>query len=193
MMGMLFIISAPSGAGKSSIVDMVTKLTEYPLRRVVTYTTRKPRHNEQDGVDYHFISSIDFQERIEKNFFLEYSTAYHDYYGSPHNILDNMRKGESYIMITDRKGAAAIKERVGTNAIFIWITVPIDELKVRLVRRGFDSQQSIDRRCARALIEIEEEKRDSFFEYHVENRVFNTAVSTLLHIIKSHLIGLNKS
>src|SRR3990167_6495680 len=103
MIGKIFIISAPSGAGKSTLVaaTLANLEKEWPIERVVTYTSKNPRNNEVPGQDYHFIKVDEFERRIKQGFFLEWSNAYGTYYGSPRSIVNQVANGYSYIGIID--------------------------------------------------------------------------------------------
>src|SRR5437879_4794715 len=107
MIGKLFVISASSGAGKTTLVTaIITHMGGHVnLERVVTYTTRTPAPGDVPGVDYHFVTPAQFQEKIAAGFFMEWSTAYGHYYGSPRSVLDEVAAGNSRILILDRAGA----------------------------------------------------------------------------------------
>src|SRR5581483_10666268 len=110
--GVLFIVSAPSGAGKTTLVNAAlgSLKSSHAIERVITYTSRMPREGEIPGVDYHFISELEFQSRIKDGFFLEWSGAYGTYYGTPRGLLEDLEKGHHRILIPDRNGAQKILE-----------------------------------------------------------------------------------
>ena len=120
--GKLFVISAPSGAGKTTVVHefLLRFKNKYKLKRVVTYTTRPPRVGEEQGVDYHFVSADIFKEMISNHRFLEWSTWYDYYYGSPSSIIHEIEEGHSFILVVDRHGAQEIC-RSYSEAVLIWI------------------------------------------------------------------------
>lgn len=189
MCGRLFVISAPSGAGKSSLVNAVLpKLQEnYSISRVVTYTSRSPRAGEINGHDYHFITEQHFAELIENDFFIEWNHYAGHYYGSSKDIYEGMEKGHSYIMIIDKTGASALKSKVA-HALYTWITVPsISILEQRLVARGTEDQEKIKQRLLIAEQEMHEQKNDSFFNTVIINDSFDIAVEHLVSFIKRHL------
>lgn len=181
MAGKLFIISAPSGAGKTTLVTATLERlqSKWPLERVVTYTSKQPRHNERDGIDYHFISPQDFQERIDHGFFLEWSSAYQTYYGSPRSIITERAKGRSFIMIIDRVGAERVKQLVH-DALLIWIAPPsFKELQRRLENRATETKDQIARRLERARVEIALENQNPLYDFTIINDDFHTAQQEL--------------
>ena len=104
MSGKLFIVSAPSGAGKTSLVDeILTRLRpKCPIDRCVTYTSREIRPGEQEGVDFCYVSPQEFEKRVQEGFFLEWSKEYEHYYGSPRQVENELRNGNSRILVIDR-------------------------------------------------------------------------------------------
>ncbi len=190
MNGSLFLISAPSGAGKTTIVNAVLHQmqSKYLIKKVITYTTRPIRIGEVDGVDYFFIKEEDFLDKIKNNFFLEWSTWYGCYYGFPQFILDDLKKGISYIGIVDRFGARSIKQ-LYKDAILIWIEPKsIEILKERLLHRGTDSLDEIKKRLKKAVIEIDEEKKEKLYEIHIINDEFYETVKKLINCIVVEIV-----
>jgi len=186
--GKLFVISAPSGAGKTSLVAEVLKKCgpHCSIKRAITYTTRPPREGEIDGQHYHFISIDEFKEKIDQDYFIEWSTWYDHYYGSPVSILKHIQEGLSYIMVLDRSGAKEVLQTY-PQAILIWIEPPsIEELQKRLVARG-DSQGIIQNRLRKAAVEIAQEKEEQFYKYHIINDEFKTAAQQMTSIFNKEL------
>lgn len=172
--GKLFIISAPSGAGKSTLIQAILQEIQYPIKQVITYTTRAPRPGEIPGKDYHFIDKDLFESRIKEGFFLEYSHAYNKYYGSPIDILNDIKNGDSFIVIVDYVGAKAIKA-IYSEAVGIWITPPnLEVLRGRLNARGCHSVQDLNHRLELAAKEMDLE-RDGIFSHTVINDDFEIA------------------
>jgi len=191
MKGTLFIISAPSCAGKTSLLRALhrgklgSKLTQY-----TTYTTKQPREGDRQGVDFCFISREEFEQKIAQNFFIEWSDTYTNYYGTPRSIIDDLKAGISYTIILDRVGARQVAQEI-PNAILIWIYVSdIDELAKRIHLRGQDSPEQVALRLRLAQDEIRQEKEHSFYAYHIKNDDFGTALGNLEEIITLHLGSL---
>ncbi len=187
--GKLFIISAPSGAGKTSLVNAILKTIgpHHPISRMITYTTKQPRAIEQDGYDFHFLTVSAFESRIREGFFLEWSNAYQAYYGTPRSIINDIEQGVSYILVIDRVGAQQIKRHIN-DAILIWLEVHhIDVLKERLLKRGTESEAQMEQRLKRAQQEIQLEQQEPLYEYHIINDNFNKAVENLYTIFAEKL------
>ena len=183
--GKLFIISAPSGAGKTSLVGMVLERVRphYSIDRVITYTTKAARPGEQSGHDYHFLSPGEFERRIKQGFFLEWSTAYDAYYGSPRSILADIKKGQSYLLILDRAGAQQVVANK-VDPVLIWVyTANMAVLRERLAARKTDNPEQIERRLERAKKEVDFEQRKRLYHHHILNDNFDDAVQQLEHII----------
>ncbi len=179
--GKIFVLSAPSGAGKTTMVRKVLERCgkRLALTRAITYTTRPAREGEVNGVDYHFISIDEFKEKIKKSFFIEWSTWYDYYYGSPASLLEGVHKGNSYIMILDRQGAKEVKA-VCPRAVLIWIMPPsVEVLQSRLHSRNEDSSAVIVNRLKKAAIEMEQEEEEHFYAHHIVNDNLETAVLEL--------------
>ena len=190
MSGKLFVISAPSGAGKTTLVRHILELLQgtYSISRVVTYTTKTPREGESvEGVDYHFVSQEEFERKIGESFFIEWSCAYGHYYGSPSFVKAKMAEGHSHILIIDRLGAARIKEVI-PDAILIWIyTSSLEVLKQRLEQRGGESAEQVAARLKLAVSEIEQEALRPAYNFHVLNEDFYESVAKLCEIFKKFL------
>lgn len=187
--GTLFVVSAPSGAGKTSLVTALVKEcgVQYNLERSVTYTTKQPRPGEVPGIDYHYIGTQTFQEKLQQGFFLEWSGAYGNYYGSPAYILDKLQQGISVIVIVDRAGARDIY-RQHPEAVLIWLYVHDEkELLKRLKFRGSETKSEINKRLKLARQEINEEIFNRLFQYHIQNDSFEKALSELKSIVFDHV------
>ncbi len=188
-MGKLFIISAPSGAGKTTLVNELLQrvVPRYAIERVVTYTSKQARVGERDGYDFHFVSPQNFEQRIRDGFFLEYSTAYEAYYGTPRSILHDMQQGKSYLLVIDRIGAQQILEQV-KEVVLIWLYAKNrDVFKKRLEKRAREDADQIKRRLDRALVEMAQEQENRLYHYHILNDDFETAAACLEGIVVDEL------
>lgn len=188
--GKLFIVSGSSGVGKSTLVRSLLQSDECRglLLRVITYTTRPLREYESDGVDYNFISQHEFKEKIKQNFFLEFSTWYDHYYGTPASIIKKLEKGRSFIMVVDRQGAREILKKY-PHAITIWIQAPsINVLKERLSGRGTEDRETVERRIQKAVCEQQEEDAQQLYQYHLINDVFEKTLSEMITIVRNQAL-----
>ena len=194
MTGKIFIISAPCGAGKSSLVAAaIDQLKgQWPIEQVITYTTRNPRQNERNGHDYNFIDSAEFERHIASGFFLEWSNAYTAYYGSPRSIINESKKGTSFMLIVDRVGAQKIITQI-PDAILIWIEVTLADLEKRLLKRATESRQQIKKRLAQSQIEIKLEEQKPLYHYRVINDDFKVATAQLVTIIGEQLNNMHSN
>ncbi len=180
--GNLFVVSAPSGTGKSSLVKALLELDSC-LQVSVSHTTRKPRGQEQHGREYWFTSKEDFQAMIDRGDFFEHAEVHGNHYGtSRHAIEDRIKHGEDVVLEIDWQGALQIK-KIFPNAILIFILPPsYEELLQRLNRRGEDSAEVIELRMANAKIEVEQAQ---YFDFVVINALFESALFDLKAIVHS--------
>ena len=152
----LIIITAPSGAGKTSVTKYL--LEQIPqLRFSVSATTRKPRSNEKDGVDYYFISEEDFHRKIQEEDFIEWEMVYEGkYYGTFKSELERIWNDNKVPMLDiDVKGAIHVHEQFNSNCLTLFIEPPsIEELKRRLQSRGTESLESLQTRLNKAVFEL---------------------------------------
>ncbi|MEN9451912.1 MAG: hypothetical protein RLZZ369_971 [Pseudomonadota bacterium] len=178
--GNLFVVSAPSGTGKSSLVNALLEV-ESRLQVSVSHTTRSPRGQEQHGREYWFTSKEEFQAMIDRGDFFEHAEVHGNHYGtSRHAIEARIKHGEDIVLEIDWQGALQIK-KIFPNAILIFILPPsYEELLQRLNRRGEDSQEVIDLRMKNARIEVAQAQ---FFDFVVINALFETALFDLKSIV----------
>ena len=188
----LFIVmSAPSGCGKSTLIDML--LQEYPdLQYSISCTTRKPRGDEEDGIDYHFLTTDRFRELLAEGAFLEHAEVHGNYYGTLRQpIVDVLNEGNSMILDIDVVGAAKVRHQVmhhlppedplRAGYIDIFINPPsMEELRARLVGRGTDTPDVIERRLANAEGEM---ARAPEYMYQVTNDELAVAYKRLCDLI----------
>lgn len=178
--GNIYIVTAPSGAGKTTLVSALLH-AEPTVRLSVSYTTRKPRAGEKDGVNYHFVDKAAFLARLEKGEFLEYAEVYGNYYGtSAPWIRQQISQGHDILLEIDWQGARQVR-KVFPEAISIFILPPsLAVLESRLRGRATDSEEVIQRRLAAVRTEIEHIDE---FEYVVINDDIETAKRDLISIV----------
>ncbi len=185
--GKLFIVSGPSGVGKTTLINkLLMAFNPNILSRVVTYTSRPARKSDIAGIDYHFITSQDFERRIQEGFFIEWSGEYGHYYGSAWQSIENLDKGYSYLLILDRMGTQCVLSKIPATTIAI-LPPSLEVLQKRLLSRGSESSESIIYRLALAQKEMEAEKIESIYNYYVVNTFFDEAVNNLSKIITSEI------
>jgi guanylate kinase len=185
--GKMFIVAAPSGAGKTSLVNaMVKEMTDVQIS--VSYTTRRPREGERDGVDYHFIQENLFEQMVIDQAFLEYATVFGRHYGTGRQwVLDKLHQGIDIILEIDWQGARQLRE-LFSQVVSIFILPPsMEELAQRLIKRQQDEQDIIEERMAKAHAEMVHYNE---FDYLIINRDFSTAKEQLKHIILAERLKL---
>ena len=159
--GILFIVSAPSGAGKTTLCKQLSASIP-ELWHSVSYTTRQPRAGEEGGREYYFVDETEFQNMVARNEFLEYAHVYGNWYGTPRKaMMDKMEQGIDVLLEIDVQGALQIKKKF-EDGVYIFILPPsLDTLRLRLQGRASDSQEEIVRRLQRVKEEVW-----SFREYY---------------------------
>jgi guanylate kinase len=179
--GRLYVIAAPSGAGKTSLVKALME-REPRLRFSVSYTTREARPNEIDGRDYHFITAARFQEMVDRGEFLEHARVFDNFYGTGvHAVADALAAGGLVLLEIDWQGARQVRERL-PDARTIFILPPATQaLEQRLNARSTDSDAVIQRRLQDARRDI---SHFSEFDYVVINDRFDQAVEDLHAIVR---------
>lgn len=186
MNGKLVIFSAPSGAGKTTIVRNVLK-SELPLEFSVSATSRKKRENETDGIDYYFLTPDSFRERVLNGEFIEWEEVYTDHlYGTLRSEIERIwQSGKSVIFDVDVAGALNLKKMYGNRAIAIFVMPPsAGELERRLKGRGTESDEKISLRMAKAEEEI---ARAGEFDCIVVNKDLEEATSQAISLVTDFL------
>ncbi len=180
--GNLFVVAAPSGAGKSSLVKALLEL-DSRVQLSISHTTRAPRGQEKNGREYHFVSAQEFDRMIEADAFVEWAQVHSQRYGtSKVAIEDKMATGTDVVLEIDFQGAIQIKNTF-SNAVCIFILPPSwEELRSRLERRGEDSPDIIDMRMKNAAIEVAQVGK---FDFVIINELFDTALFDLKAIVHS--------
>ncbi|WP_448378108.1 guanylate kinase [Fervidobacterium sp.] len=178
--GILFVISGPSGVGKTSIIRSVLERVERVVFSV-SCTTRKRRPGEIHGVDYFFVSHEEFERMIKENKFIEWAKVHDNYYGTPAEMVyDNLRKGLDVILDIDVQGALTVKKNF-SGAKFIFIAPPSYEvLRERLKKRGTETEEKIQKRLETAKREL---KFIPEFEYLIINEDLEESIRNLMSII----------
>ena len=187
-MAKLLIFSAPSGAGKSTIVQWLIKHKELKLAFSISCTSRPPRGTEQHGVEYFFLTPEEFRKHIQNNDFLEYEEVYKNrFYGTLKSQVDNqLTAGQNIIFDVDVKGGCNIKQHYQNQALSIFIMPPsIKELRKRLEGRGTDTQEVIEDRLAKAEYEMTFAPK---FDHIIVNDNLETAKAETLKIVQQFLL-----
>jgi len=179
--GCLFVVTAPSGAGKTSLIDAVMR-DDPSLKISVSYTTRSPRPGEKEGIDYHFVDEPTFRAMRERGEFLESAEVHGNHYGTAKRvILEAVARGEDLILEIDWQGAQQVR-RLYPDCVGIFILPPsIEELERRIRSRGQDAEAVIRRRVANAREEL---SHAGEFKYAIINKDFETARRELVSIIE---------
>ncbi|GLQ33007.1 guanylate kinase [Litoribrevibacter albus] len=187
--GSLFIISAPSGAGKTSLVAKLVA-SQPEIEVSVSHTTRPMRPGEENGVHYHFVSKAEFEAEINNSNFLEFAEVFGNYYGTSQKVVEQkLAQGIDVILEIDWQGAEQVR-RLVPEAISIFIVPPsIDELRSRLTNRGQDADDVIARRLSEAQTEMSHYLE---FDYLVVNDDFETALSQLQAIFTANRLTIDK-
>jgi len=187
--GALYILSAPSGAGKTSLVQALTKKDPQIVVSVST-TTRAPRPGEVDGVNYHFVDLETFEQQVAEGAFLEYAKVFDNYYGTSIQTVEaQLAYGKDVILEIDWQGAQQVKAKI-PKATTIFILPPsLEELSRRLVGRGTDAPEVIEKRMQQAVAEMSHYPE---FEYLVINDEFDYALEQLHTIFKANRLHTHR-
>ncbi|QIM63401.1 guanylate kinase [Pasteurellaceae bacterium Orientalotternb1] len=181
-LGNLYIISAPSGAGKSSLINaLLADLPRSQVQLSISHTTRNPRPAEEDGVHYYFTQHDEFKRLIEQGHFLEWAEVFGNYYGTSLPMIErSLEQGVDVFLDIDWQGARQIREKV-PNVKTVFILPPSKaELEQRLIGRGQDSAETIAKRMAEAVSEMSHYHE---FDYVIVNDDFQTALNELKSIL----------
>ena len=150
MKGRVFVLSGPSGSGKSTLISNVRKRVDN-LGYSISHTTRSPRLNEKEGVDYFFVDTAAFEEMIDKDMFLEWARVYDDYYGTSRgSVEEKLNAGLDIILDIDNQGAKNIKEKISDCRLIYILPPSIEILEKRLQKRATDDPAVIEKRIKQA-------------------------------------------
>lgn len=185
--GTLYVISAPSGAGKTSLVAGMLR-NDDKLGVSVSHTTRAMREGEQDGVNYHFVTRAEFEAMISQGDFLEHADVFGNYYGTSQVwVRETLARGQDVILEIDWQGASQVR-RLIPECVSIFIVPPSPEvLRERLVGRGTDAPGVVERRLAEAT---EECRHAVEFDFLVVNDDFDIALTDLLAIVRAQRLRM---
>jgi guanylate kinase len=180
--GNLFVVAAPSGAGKSSLVKALMEL-DAQVQPSISHTTRAPRGQEKHGREYYFVSDAEFDSLITDQAFFEWAHVHGNRYGTSRMAIESrLSRGEDVILEIDFQGAYQIK-KIFTGAVLIFILPPsLEELRTRIERRGEDPSESIELRMQNAREEIAEAKN---FDFVIINEIFERALFDLKAIVSA--------
>lgn len=181
--GSLLIVSGPSGAGKSSLIKAAKdEIGDFYFS--ISTTTRPPRENEKDGIDYYFVDKESFEEGICAGEFLEYAQVHGNYYGtSLKPVKKALKEGKLVIFDIDVQGHAIARERMGDLITSVFVTTPsLVELENRLRKRSTDSEDIIKKRIENALVEME---YITAYDFLIINDDFDKAVDSFIAVTKS--------
>lgn len=181
----MIIIAAPSGAGKSSFVERITKEISR-LRDTVTYTTRTMRAGESEGHPYHFVSKARFDDLKDQGFFVEWAKVHDNFYGTPlHQLEDAWSRDEVIIMDVDVQGADTFKRKFPDAATIFILPPSIEELRRRVIKRDQRVPNDLELRMANAELEI---KRAGDFDYQLINDDFEKSYRDFKKIVEDLLL-----
>ena len=181
--GILFVLSSPSGAGKSSIAKNILRMDKN-IRLSVSYTTRKKRKDEIKGRDYFYISIKEFKDKIKSNYFLEWAKVFDNYYGSPRNLIqDEIYNGMDVLFDIDWQGTQQLSENDGFDLVSIFILPPSKKaLETRLKTRAQDTTFEVIKRMSQATDEISHYME---YSYIIVNDDLEKASNQVLSILNA--------
>lgn len=188
--GMLIVLSGPSGAGKGTVRKAIFDQPGNDFQYSISMTTRKPRPGEVNGKDYFFVSKEEFEQKIQAGEMLEYAKYVDNYYGTPLKwINDTLDAGKDVFLEIEVNGAMQVRSK-SPNGVFIFLTPPdLMELKQRLIHRGTDSMEVINKRIKKAFSEIEMMQN---YDYAVVNDEVPNAVEKVKEIIRSERLRVRR-
>jgi len=177
----LFVISSPSGGGKTSLINKLFEDSRSAnFEKSISDTSRQKRQGDLDGKDYYFLSKKDFIDKIKKDEYVEYATVFGNFYGTSKQEIKTKYNNSNLILELDWQGAYAVKE-LFDNAKLIFLVPPsLDDLKQRLIKRNLDSSESIENRLSEAKKEI---SKSEIYDYLVLNDDFDKAFEDLTQIL----------
>ncbi len=187
--GRLIVFSAPSGCGKGTMLEEIFKDKSFAIS--VSATTRAPREGEKDGVNYHFLTREDFEQRIADGKFIEHAEYCQNLYGTLSSEVDGrLEQGLNVILEIEPQGAMKIREK-RPDAVFIFVVPPsINELRRRLKKRGTETDEVIEERVSKAAWEISQAEK---YDYVIVNDALEDAVSDFFAVIRGEQLKVDYS
>ncbi|MDR3190347.1 MAG: guanylate kinase [Lactobacillaceae bacterium] len=188
--GVLIVLSGPSGVGKGTVRKALFEEADIDFQYSISMTTRSPRAGEVDGEDYFFVTREEFEQNIAEGNMLEYAEYVGNYYGTPKSFIDQtLASGRDAFLEIDVQGALQVKEKMPEGA-YIFLTPPdLDALKERLVGRGTEAMDVINRRVSTAASEI---RMMANYDYAVINDEVATAVNRIKDIVKVERLRVDR-
>ncbi|USS86704.1 guanylate kinase [Fructilactobacillus cliffordii] len=188
--GMLIVLSGPSGVGKGTVRKALFEDSSVDFNYSISMTTRQPRDGEQNGVDYYFVSKTEFEDHIKNGEMLEYAKYVDNYYGTPLNYVNQqLEAGHDVFLEIEVNGALQVRANC-PDGIFIFLTPPdIKELRSRLVGRGTDALEVINKRIQTASKEIHMMQN---YDYAVVNDKIENAVNQIKDIVRSERLKVKR-
>jgi guanylate kinase len=187
--GALFVVSAPSGAGKTTLIRRVMDRMD-GLRFSVSHTTRPHRGGEREAEDYFFVSEGEFQAMIREDRFLEWARVHENFYGTSRAwVEERMQRGEDVVLDIDVQGASQVKERVPESVHVLVFPPSYEVLRTRLISRGSDRVEAVERRLLNARAELD---RFPMYDYVIINEEIGTAVNDLVSILQARRLQASR-
>ncbi|GAB5054081.1 MULTISPECIES: guanylate kinase [Pediococcus] len=188
--GMLIVLSGPSGVGKGTVRKAIFDQGGNDFQYSISMTTRKPREGEVNGVDYYFVSKEEFEHNIETGQMLEYAKYVDNYYGTPLKYVnETLDRGKDVFLEIEVNGALQVRQK-SPDGVFVFLTPPdLMELKQRIINRGTEDMETINKRMAKAVEEIRM-MRD--YDFAVVNDKVENAVESIKTIIKSERFRVDR-
>lgn len=178
--GILLVISGPTGAEKDKVIDAFLE-NHKEIYTQVTYTTRPKKLNEEEGIDFYFVSNKEFFDKVDKGHFLEWAEVYDNYYGTPkHNVLRKLKDGKDVLLQVDIKGALEIKEQYNEAVLIFILPSSIDAMKQKILNSKKDTPENLLRKFNSAYKAIQSISK---YNYGVVNDDIDKAVTQIENII----------
>ena len=177
----LFVISSPSGGGKTSLINKLFEdLRSASFEKSISDTSRQKRQGDLEGKDYYFLSEKDFKEKIKREEYVEYATIFGNFYGTSKEEIKTKHNNSNLILELDWQGAYAVKELFDDAKLIFLVPPSLDDLKQRLIKRNLDSSEEIENRLSEAKKEI---SKSEMYDYLVLNDDFDKAFEDLSQIL----------